>query len=108
MNVTTESIARSIAAAVDDAFVNGSGIAPRPAGLVTVAGVHAVDATGDTSLDSFIAAGAAIEDDGGEVGAIVMSPSGWAAVAGFRLATGSSQNLIANMSTADQQRRGRW
>lgn len=72
-------IVNSVAAEVDRAFFNGTGVAPQPLGLTAVAGVSTVSGTDSipTMLADFADAIATIESEGGTATIAWMHPNDW-------------------------------
>lgn len=93
-----DSLSRSVINKADALFLGNE---TEPLGLVN-SGI-AEGGTVETDLDPVIDAAATIEDSGGTVTHLIMSPSAWAYVAKLKTADDSNQSLIG-AGTADAER----
>ncbi|MGH3329786.1 MAG: phage major capsid protein, partial [Nocardioidaceae bacterium] len=89
-----QALTNALSQTVDAAFFNGGG-AYAPAGLPGLSGISTVTGDADTSLDLYVDAIAAVEDAGGQAGAIYVSPATWAALSKIKTGTGSTQPVLS-------------
>lgn len=92
----------ALADEVDRAFFAGAGPSG-PLGLPGVVGVETVDAVPSAGLDAFVDAAAAVEENGGQVGAIYVSPTTWAALSKIKTQSGSNAPVLSPQAGPTQQ-----
>lgn len=89
-----QALTNALSQTVDEAFFTGGGV-NGPDGLPGLTAMSTVVAAADTTLDLYVDAIAAVEDAGGQAGAIYVSPATWALLSKIKSGTGSAQPVLS-------------
>ena len=99
-NLIRISLTRQIAQALDDAALEGDGVAPNPTGIVNTSGINTLATTGSSTMTyaEALDALAKLEEDnvpsGGAV--FIMNPTDYATIAATAVDSGSGRFVIEN------------
>jgi len=99
-NLIRVSLTRQIAQALDDAALEGDGVAPNPTGIVNTSGINTLATTGSSTMTyaEALEALAKLEEDnvpsGGAV--FIMNPTDYATIAATAVDSGSGRFVIEN------------
>ena len=99
-NLIRTSLTRQIAQALDDAALEGDGVAPNPTGIVNTSGINTLTTTGSSTMTHAEAldALAKLEEDNVPSGnaVFIMNPTDYATIAATAVDSGSGRFVIEN------------